>query len=130
MRGRRLVRTVPSQAEKSPIEVVASLWIHPGRVAEFEAYEHEATRIMQKYGGVVRNVVRNGDATHSSDGPPFEVHVLRFPSLEAFQSYRADPELAVLAAERNAAISRTEVSIGETTRETRAARGKQGAEAQ
>ena len=95
------------------LEVVVSLWIHPGRVVEFEAYEHKAARIMRRYGGVVRKVVRVSNANPSSDGQPFEVHVLGFPSLAAFNSYRADSELAGLAAERSAAISRTEVLLGE-----------------
>ena len=96
------------------LEVVINLWIHPGRVAEFEAYERKAARIMQRYGGVVQKVVRVSNANPSSSGRPFEVHVLGFPSLEAFHSYRADSELAGLAAERNAAISRTEVLLGES----------------
>jgi uncharacterized protein (DUF1330 family) len=95
------------------VEVVVSLWIHPGRVAEFEAYEHKAARVMPRYGGVIRKVVRVSNANPLLDGQPFEVHVLEFPSLEAFQSYRADPELAGLAPERSAAISRTEVLPGE-----------------
>ena len=96
------------------LEVVVSLWIHPGRVAEFEAYEGKAARIMQRYGGVVQKVIRISSANPSSNGQPFEVHVLGFPSLEAFHSYRADSELAGLAAERSAAISRTDVLVGET----------------
>ncbi len=93
------------------LEVVVSLWIHPGRVAEFEVYEHKAARIMRRYGGVVQKVVRINDAGPASNGQPFEVHVLDFPSREAFHSYRADSELARLSAERNAAISRTKYCL-------------------
>jgi uncharacterized protein (DUF1330 family) len=96
------------------LEVVVSLWIHPGRVVQFEVYEQKAARIMQRYGGVIQKVVRVSNANPSSNGQPFEVHVLGFPSLDAFHSYRADSELAGLAAERSAAISRTEVLLGET----------------
>lgn len=95
------------------IEVVVNLWIHPGRLAEFEVYEHKAARIMQRHGGVIREVIRINNASPSSTGQPFEVHVLGFPSLEAFHSYRADSELAGIAAERSAAILRTEVLLGE-----------------
>jgi RimJ/RimL family protein N-acetyltransferase/uncharacterized protein (DUF1330 family) len=101
------------RAEVESLEVVVRLWIHPGRVAEFEAYEHKAAHIMQRYGGAVQKVVRASTVDVWPDGQPFEVHVLGFPSLEAFHSYRADPELAGLAAERSAAISRTEVSLGD-----------------
>lgn len=95
------------------LEVVVSLWIHPGRAAEFEAYEHKAVHIMQRYGGIVRKVVRASHTDPSPNGQPFEVHVLAFPSLDAFHAYRADPELAALATERNAAISRTEIVLGD-----------------
>ena len=101
------------RAEVGSLAVVVSLWIHPGRVSLFEVYEQKAARIMQRYGGVVEKVVRMSSATPSSNEQPFEVHVLSFPSLEAFHSYRADAELAGLAAERSAAISRTEILLGE-----------------
>jgi len=103
-----------SERAVGSLEVVVSLWIHPGRVTEFEGYEHKAARIMQRYGGVIQKVVRVSNAGPSSNGQPFEVHVLGFPSVEALHSYRADSELAGLAAERSAAISRTEVWLGET----------------
>src|SRR5262245_27461292 len=87
--------------------------MHPGRVAEFEAYERKAAQVMQRYGGVIQKVVRVSDANPSSDGQPFEVHVLGFPSLEAFHAYRAVPELAGFAAERSAANTLTELLLGE-----------------
>ena len=102
-----------SERAVGSLEVVVSLWIHPGRVTEFEGYERKAARIMQRYGGVMQKVVRVSHADPSSNGQPFEVHVLGFSSVEAFRSYRADSELAGLAAERSAAISRTEVLLGE-----------------
>jgi uncharacterized protein (DUF1330 family) len=98
-------------SEAESLEIVASFWIHPDRVAEFEAYEQKAARIMRRYGGVIRKVVRVSNAD-PSNGQPFEVHVLSFPSLEAFHSYRADAELSGLAEERSAAILRTELLLG------------------
>jgi uncharacterized protein (DUF1330 family) len=99
--------------ESESLEIVASLWIHPDRVAEFEAYEKKAARIMQRHEGAIQKVIRVTNANSPSNAQPFEVHVLSFPSLEAFQAYRSDSELAALAEERNAAISRTEVLLGE-----------------
>ena len=95
------------------LEVVVSLWVHPDRVAEFEAYEHKAARVMQRYGGAIQKVVRVSHADPSLNGQPFEVHVLGFPSSEAFHAYRADSELVGLAGERSAVIARTEVLLGE-----------------
>ena len=42
-----------------------------------------------------------------------EVHIVTFPSDDAFASYRRDPELAPLAALREAAIVETEILVGD-----------------
>lgn len=104
---------MPERSEVRLLAVVVTIWIHPGCESEFEIYEHKAARIMQRYGGAIQKVVRISNANSPSNGQPFEVHVLNFPSLEAFTSYRADSELAGLAAERNAAISGMEILLGE-----------------
>ena len=43
-----------------PIYRVVSLWVRSGAVAEFEAYERKAARIMRKYGGSIEKVIRTG----------------------------------------------------------------------
>ena len=45
---------------QSPIYRVVSLWVRSGAVAEFEAYERKAARIMKKYGGSIEKVIRTG----------------------------------------------------------------------
>jgi uncharacterized protein (DUF1330 family) len=92
------------------IEVVAWLWVAEDRVAEFEAYEREAARVMKRCGGILERVIRSS----RPQGPdqPFEVHVLQFPSLESFESYRSDPELKALAPTRQAVITKTLLLLG------------------
>ena len=94
------------------LQAVVSLWIHPGQESAFESYERKAAQIMRRHGGAVQQAVRTTETVTSPADPPFEIHVLKFPSLDAFHSYRSDPELAVLSAERAAVISRTEVILG------------------
>jgi uncharacterized protein (DUF1330 family) len=94
------------------IQVVVRLWIDPSRVQEFESYERKAARIMARHGGAVLESVRTSETDAPAGDAPFEVHVLEFPSPEAFNAYRTDPELAALAAEREMAITRTEVLAG------------------
>lgn len=96
------------------ITLVVRLWIYEGRTAEFEAFERAAARIMNRYGGAVERVVRltPPDVPGSTDDPPFEVHLVRFPGRAAFEAYRADADLAALAPARAAAIRRTEVFLG------------------
>jgi uncharacterized protein (DUF1330 family) len=94
------------------LHVVVSIWIQPGRMMEFESFERKAFQIMSRHGGTAESVIRIASQTPSLEGQPFEMHVLTFPSVEAFNAYRGDPELLDLAKERNAAISRAEVLFG------------------
>lgn len=93
-----------------PIYRVVSLWIRSGAVAEFEAYERKAARVMGKYGGSIEKAVRTGQ--ENSPEIPFEIHLVSFPDQEKFAAYRADPELLSLAADRESAILKTVVIPG------------------
>jgi len=84
---------------------VVSLWVRTGAVAEFEAYERNAARIMRKYGGAIEEVIRTGQ--ENSPDIPFEIHLVSFPDQEQFAAYRADSELLSLAADRESAILKT-----------------------
>ena len=92
--------------------LIASLFIHPGREAEFHQFETAAARIMKKYGGRVERVIRP-TMSSASDALPYEVHVVTFPNREQFEAYRADSELTSFAELRQTAIARTDVLIGE-----------------
>lgn len=96
----------------SRVVLVASLFIHPGREAEFRQFETEAARIMKKYGGRIERVI-HPTASPSSDLLPHEIHLVSFPSRERFEAYRADQDLAAFAVLRQAAIARTDVIIGD-----------------
>jgi uncharacterized protein (DUF1330 family) len=95
----------------APFVLVASLWIRDGRVAEFEAYERKAARIMRRHGGAIERAIRV-DAANAAADAPFEAHVVTFPDRARFDAYRADSELLALAAEREAAIAKTVVLTG------------------
>lgn len=87
--------------------VVAILTIAPGRRDAFRDFERRAVSIMARHGGVLeRAVFVPGTAER-------EVHVLRFPTAEAFAAYRADPALRALATLRAEVISATEILVGE-----------------
>ena len=96
----------------SGIILVVSLFIHAGREAEFRQFETEAARIMKRYGGQIERVIRS-TVSALSGVAPHEIHIVSFPSMERFDAYRGDAELAKLAPLRQAAIARTEIIIGE-----------------
>jgi uncharacterized protein (DUF1330 family) len=96
---------------KSGIILVVQLFIQVNKEVEFQQFEREAAQIMQKYHGQIEKVIRpirNGQRNEQ----PYEVHIVWFPSMEEFESYRKDPDLAELADLRQSAISRTEIIIG------------------
>ena len=96
----------------SQIIVVASLFIHSGREFEFRQFETEAASIMHKYGGRIAQVI-HPTSSLTSEALPYEIHIVMFPSLERFEAYRNDADLAKLTSLREAAIARTSIIIGE-----------------
>jgi len=96
----------------SGLILVVSLFIHPGRGAEFRQFETEAARVMKKYGGQITQVIRP-TVSGQPDPSPHEIHIVSFPNLKSFEAYRGDPDLAKLAPLRQAAVARTEVIMGE-----------------
>jgi uncharacterized protein (DUF1330 family) len=97
---------------RSGIILVVQLFIQTNQEAKFQQYEREAAQIMQKYQGKIEKVIRP-IATEQSNEQPDEVHIVWFPSLERFESYRQDLDLVKLAELRQSAISRTEIIIGQ-----------------
>lgn len=95
----------------SGLILIVSLFIHPGRELEFRQFETEAAHIMKKYGGQITQVIRP-TVSGQPDSSPYEIHIVSFLTLESFEAYRGDPDLATLAPLRQAAIARTEVIMG------------------
>ena len=92
------------------LSIVAALFIHPGREAEFEQFETAAESIMQRHGGRLER--RIGFAASADPGQPHEVHIVTFPDQQSFERYRTDPDLQALAQLRASAIRQTTVWIG------------------
>jgi uncharacterized protein (DUF1330 family) len=85
--------------------LVALLTVERSRLDAFRRYETRAARIMAAHGGrIERALVMDGGLATLR-----EMHVVRFADDAAFASYRADPALAALEAERDACIATTEV---------------------
>ena len=92
-----------------PLIVVALLTIRPGATLQFHEFESHAARILARFGAVIERTITL-EASSSDDQR--EIHVVCFPSKEAFDAYRIDPELASLSELRAASIAHTELWIG------------------
>lgn len=93
-----------------PLTLVAILTVRSDALASFREFETHAARIMARHGGRIERTVVVEQA-----GEPEtikEVHVVIFPSQEAFAAYRADGELARFAHLRAASVLHGEVLVG------------------
>lgn len=102
---------VPNTAAHRELVLIAALYVHPGREADFQRYEATAARVMQRYGGRIVRVIRTSDVGRG-DAQPFEIHIVTFPGQRELDDYRVDPELARLTELRQTSIARTEIAIG------------------
>jgi uncharacterized protein (DUF1330 family) len=86
------------------------LWARPGMEAALSAYEDKVLRLIVEHGGRVlhRGTVLPG-AQHDGGEPPTEVQILEMPSDAALDAYVSDPRRLAMAAERDAAIARTDL---------------------
>ena len=85
------------------------LWARPGMEAALSAYEDKVLRLIAEHGGRVleRGTVLPG--SHYDGEPPTEVQLLEMPSAASLDAYVNDPRRLALAAERDAAIARTDL---------------------
>ncbi|MGE0161359.1 MAG: DUF1330 domain-containing protein [Gemmatimonadales bacterium] len=93
-----------------PFVLVVGLWTAPGRDDDFERFETAAFSIVARHGGSLarRLALRDGPGSDAPD----EMHIVTFPSRDAYESYRNDPDVASLAALRVRAVLRTVIWEG------------------
>ncbi len=81
------------------------LWALPDKRDALARYEDAVLALVPDHGG---RVVHRVSALPSADGPD-EVQILEFADEAGVQSYLADPRRLALAADRDAAVARTEI---------------------
>jgi uncharacterized protein (DUF1330 family) len=81
------------------------------RLSEFET---KAVQFMRAHSG---RIVKAFETKRNADNSGQEIHLLEFPSMDAFDAYRSDPVLLQYAALRNEAIESTSVIISGTNKE-------------
>jgi len=92
------------------IVVVARMKVRRDAAEAFRNFEHGAAQVMRRHGGTIERTV---EIEGAGDGDLFEeIHLVRFPSLEAFDAYRADPELGALRHLRDTSVVATDIAVG------------------
>ena len=91
------------------MQILAMLYAGADGLDGLRAFERQAIPILREHGGTL---VRAFEPEAAGTGDtPHEIHLLEFPSSEAFAAYRSDPRLAALSELRERGISRTVVYV-------------------
>lgn len=88
------------------ITLCVLLWAVPGRADRLAAYEDTVLDLLPEHRGRLLERVRTEEP---ADDDPTEVQLIEFADDDAFESYLGDERRQALAAERDAAIARTDV---------------------
>ena len=94
---------------ENPVSLCVLLWAKQGQESALTAYEDKVLGLLADHGGRVLqrgSVVADGT---DDDAPPAEVQFLEFPDEAALAAYMNDSRRLALAADRDAAIARTDV---------------------
>ena len=94
---------------ENPVSLCVLLWAKPGKEPALSAYEDQVLALLADHGG---RVLQRGTviADGAGDGTqPAEIQFLEFPGEAALGSYMNDSRRLAMAADRDAAIARTDL---------------------
>jgi len=91
----------------NPVRLCVLLWANPGQEPALAAYEDTVLGLLADHGG--RVLQRGSVVADRGDERPAEVQFLEFSSEAALAGYMNDSRRLALAADRDAAIARTDV---------------------
>ena len=92
---------------ENPVSRCVLLWAKQGKESALTAYEDQVLGLLAEHGG---RVLQRGSVMADGDGgQPAEVQFLEFPGEAALSAYMNDSRRLALAADRDAAIARTDV---------------------
>lgn len=89
-----------------PLRLCVLLWAHAGQEEALTRYEDAVLKLIAEHGGRVRE---RGRVEGGAEDAPTEVQFLELPGEDALSAYMNDPRRLALAADRDAAVARTDV---------------------
>ncbi|MFJ9542673.1 hypothetical protein ACIRPX_36235 [Streptomyces sp. NPDC101225] len=87
------------------VQLCVLLWARPGAAGALAAYEDRVLALLGEHGGRLVQRARADGA----DGRPDEIQLIEFASQSGYDGYMADGRRTALAAERDAAVARTDL---------------------
>ncbi|MFG2791720.1 hypothetical protein [Streptomyces sp. NPDC048419] len=87
------------------VQLCVLLWSRPGAAKALAAYEDRVLALLGEHDGRLVQRARADGA----DGRPDEIQLIEFASQAGYDGYMADARRTALAAERDAAVARTDL---------------------
>ena len=94
---------------ENPVSLCVLLWANPGQEAALTAYEDQVLGLLADHGGRVLQRASVIADDPGDDAQLTEVQIIEFPAEAALAAYMNDSRRVALAADRDAAIARTDV---------------------
>jgi uncharacterized protein (DUF1330 family) len=97
------------------IYITQLIYIKPGQVASFEAFEQIAIPMISRYNGRLLFRIRP-DTSSFIEGetePPYEIHLVTFPSEKEFEAFGKDPDRASMLHLKEASVDRVVLIKGQ-----------------
>ena len=88
------------------------VFVKPGKLAEFEAYERHVLPLLSNYGGRLDARFKPTASSSAGERLPDEIHLVSFPDEAAFEHYRNDPQRAAYQHLWEETVERTVVITG------------------
>ncbi len=95
-----------------PYTIIACLYATEKGLSALQDFESKVLPLLADHGGQLVSAFAPELDILTQEETPDEVHVLQFPSKDAFAAYRADPRHQALSGERNRAIRKTRILAG------------------
>jgi uncharacterized protein (DUF1330 family) len=99
------------------VVITQLVYLHPGKERAFDEFEAVAIPLIGKHGGELLLRLRPPPecVVAGSIDPPYEIHLVRFPSDEALARFTSDPERQRLLHLKNDSVRSTLVVRGSTS---------------
>ena len=90
------------------IQIIALLYASKNGIEGLRAFESKVIPILREHGG---RLISASSYAERKEGEADEIHVIQFPSHDAFEAYKQDARVIELRALKDEMISKTEVHV-------------------
>lgn len=93
------------------LTIVVHLYASDEGIGALRSFEAKVMPVLKAHGGQLMAAFTPSLGFSNIEPAPDEIHIVKFPTAQQFQTYRDDPEHLRLAEERARVIRKTEVIV-------------------